>query len=169
MSIIVTAASKHGSTAEIANAIADELRTNGLDVRVQDITANVDFGGVEAVIIGSAVYMGKWMSEAQRFVEMHSAELKGRQVWLFSSGPTEEEQKPNAGEPRHLADLMDESGAIQHQIFLGKLDATTMGPFERFVLKVVHAPQGDYRNWDYIRRWADEIADSLATARVAQS
>jgi menaquinone-dependent protoporphyrinogen IX oxidase len=35
-------------------------------------------------------------------------------------------------------------------------------PPERLVTKVVHAPDGDFRDWDDVARWSDEIADDLA-------
>ena len=43
--------------------------------------------GYDAVIIGSAVYMGHWLDPAKDLVSRFGDALAGRLVWLFSSGP----------------------------------------------------------------------------------
>ena len=168
MSVLVTAASKHGSTQGIAEAIARELAACGVDARFEEIANVADLTDVDAVVIGSALYMGSWMKEAQQFVERHAKELQSRHVWLFSSGPVGEDPDEDAAQPRQLAKLVDATGAVTHRVFLGKLDASTLGPFERLVLKIVHAPTGDHRDWELIRQWADEIANALIAIALVE-
>lgn len=69
MNILVTVASRHGSTLDIAEAIAQELRENGHTVALREADEVRDTAHYGAVIIGSAVYMGNWLPEARRFVE----------------------------------------------------------------------------------------------------
>ena len=54
--VLVAYASRMGSTAEIAEAIADQLRTHGLDVVTAACSAAPDPDGFDAVLVGSAVY-----------------------------------------------------------------------------------------------------------------
>ena len=87
MKILVTAGSKKGSTLEIGQAIADQLSERGFDVTTiqpQDVDG---VQGYDAVILGSAVYMGKWTESVMRFADRFRDELATRRVWLFSSGP----------------------------------------------------------------------------------
>ena len=94
MRVLVTAASKHGGTAEIAAAIGRALAEHAVDV---EVTAIEDTAGVEnygAVVLGSAVYAGHWLESATEFVEDHATQLAGRPVWLFSSGPIGVPPKP---------------------------------------------------------------------------
>ena len=65
MTVLVTAASRHGTTTEIAQALADGLRRRGVDVEVRDPRDVVDADGHEAVVLGSAVYAGRWERDAR--------------------------------------------------------------------------------------------------------
>ena len=87
MRVLVTAASRHGSTAEIATIIAGILQTSDIDaasIPPEAVASVVDY---DAVIIGSAVYAGQWLEPARAFVARHIDDLATRPVFLFSSGP----------------------------------------------------------------------------------
>ena len=87
MTVLVTAASRHGGTREIAEAIARELEAQGVSVELRELEEVSDLGRYDAVVLGSAVYLGRWLEPALRFVERHADELAERKTWLFSSGP----------------------------------------------------------------------------------
>lgn len=87
MTVLVAYASRYGATAEIAERIALTLIEEGVDARAQQITKVRDLAGVDAFVVGSAVYFGSWLKPATAFVERHRATLSDRPLWLFSSGP----------------------------------------------------------------------------------
>ncbi len=162
MRVLVTAASKHGATAEIAQAIATELTAQGIAAEARAITDVATLEGYDAVILGSAVYVGKWMSEAKDFVAAHADELRRRPVWLFSSGPLGITPKPTE-DPVDMAPMMEATGAREHRLLVGSLDRAKLGMGERIVVRAVHAPYGDFRDPATIREWAHHIAAQLAT------
>src|ERR1700757_1911317 len=82
--ILVAYASKHGATAGIAERMGEALRLADQDARVLPISEVRDLKDYHAAIIGSAVYMGRWMNEATSFVRQHQVELAGMPLWLFS-------------------------------------------------------------------------------------
>jgi menaquinone-dependent protoporphyrinogen oxidase len=87
MRVLVTAATKYGSTAEIARAIGDVLAERGFDTTVippQEVGSIEDY---DAVVLGSAAYAGHWLEPAKELVDRSGDALAGRPVWLFSSGP----------------------------------------------------------------------------------
>ena len=88
--ILVTYASKYGATQEIAEKIGDVLRQAGLQADVLPVDGIRDLTPYQAVILGSAVYIGKWPKEAVAFLQTNEKILADRPVWLFSSGPTGE-------------------------------------------------------------------------------
>lgn len=87
MTVLVAYASRYGATAEIAERIALTLIEEGVDARAQQITKVRDLAGVDAFVVGSAVYFGSWLKPATAFVERYRATLADRPLWLFSSGP----------------------------------------------------------------------------------
>ncbi len=159
-SVLVAYATRHGATQEIAEAVKETLVERGLQaiaMPVQDVTG---IAGYDAIIIGSAVYMGRWMKGARAFVDEHRRELGAKDVWLFSSGPVGPTEE--SAEPFGIDETMAATGAHAHQVFAGRVDEHNLGLAERAVLRMVKATDGDYRDWEAIRRWGNAIADALA-------
>lgn len=161
MRVLVTAASKHGATEEIAVAIGRALGESSIEVEVVPVEDAPAVDGYDAVIVGSAVYAGHWLKSATEFVEDNAAQLSGRPVWLFSSGPIGTPPKP-AEDPVDAADMVRASAAREHRVFAGRLDKSRLGFAERAIVTALRAPEGDYRDWDEIRSWAAAIAQTLA-------
>jgi menaquinone-dependent protoporphyrinogen oxidase len=162
MKVLVASASKHGSTEGIAEAIAERLRQLGHDalaIRAADVA---DLHGVHAVVLGSAVYTGSWMKEATEFAEANAEILSSLPLWLFSSGPLGTEVDDEEEQPRQLAELRERLQPRAHRMFFGALDRSKLGFGERMMVKAVKAPDGDFRDWNAISAWADEIARELA-------
>ena len=160
MTILVTAASKHGSTLEIAGAIARALDRHGVSTELLRIDEVRDIDRFDAVVLGSAVYMGHGLEPARKFVERHGEGLAERKTWLFSSGPVGEASRvPKAAEDVcDVDDIVGATKAIGHRLFAGKLDKSELGFPERAVIRAVGAEEGDYRDWGEIESWASEIA-----------
>lgn len=158
MTVLVAVASKHGSTREIAEAIAEQLRADNLSVDLRDADEVRDISGYEAVILGSAVYAGNWLPKARNFATRFRAELAHMPAWVFSSGPLGIDNPQPHDDPRKLAEPLGAVAVRDHRVFVGKLDMHSLGFGERLIARAVKAPEGDFRDWDAIRDWAHEIA-----------
>ena len=165
--ILVAYASKYGATIEIAEKIGEVLRQAGLQTDVLPAKRNLDIGPYKAVILGSAVYYGRWRKDAVKFLKKKEKELAKRDVWLFSSGPSGE------GDPAELLDgwrfpplqqaIADRIGPRDITLFHGALDPEKLNSFETKILENLKAPVGDFRDWDAITAWAESVVDSLTT------
>ncbi len=171
MKVLVTTASRHGSTAQIAEAIGDVLGSRGFEVTVAppaDVAALSEF---EAVVLGSAVYMGHWLAPAIGLAHRIGAELAGKPVWLFSSGPVGDPSSKFAQQmdvdPVDLQAVQKATGAREHKRFSGKLDRHNLRGLQRVGLSLFRGLEGDFRDWKAIREWAASIADQLAEAAAA--
>ncbi|MEV4624220.1 flavodoxin domain-containing protein [Asanoa sp. NPDC049573] len=162
MKVLVTAASKHGSTFEIAMALGDEIRSRGHDTTVRQLPGG-DVDGYDAVVLGSAVYVGRWMKEATDFVRRHAPALRQRRVWLFSSGPVGDLPRPE--EPAvDVSEVLRSTAAAGHAVFAGRLDRDVLTFGEKAIVLALHAPQGDFRDWTAIREWAAFVATDLRSS-----
>jgi menaquinone-dependent protoporphyrinogen oxidase len=164
MRVLVAAAGRHGATAEIAETIGGELTKEGMKVDVVDVDDVHGLGDYDAVVLGSAVYMGHWLKSAAAFAASRSAELRARQTWLFSSGPVGDPPRPGESDAVNVKAIVAATGATEHRLFAGKLDKRTLNFRERAVMRAVGGYDGDYRDWNEIRAWAEAIAMSLNAA-----
>lgn len=177
MTVLVAYASRYGATAEIAERIAATLTAEGHDAVAQpviDAASGDAVAQAEAVVLGSAVYMGHWRKEASQFLERHRAALAERPVWLFSSGPL-----PGAVVPPRVADgaasedgtpaeapaAVAAVGAREHHVFDGRLDPEHLGVRDRLIRALPAGkgllPEVDGRDWAAIEEWARGIAREL--------
>ena len=160
--VLVAVASKHGATREIAERIAGELQGAGLDVDLRAADAVDAVAPYDAVVLGSAVYMGHWLDAARTVVHEHARDLSGKPVWLFSSGPVGAPPRPADDEAVDLREIIEATGAREHRLFSGRLDRDALGFGERALTRAIRAAEGDFRDWTAIGEWAREIAAALA-------
>jgi len=165
ITVLVAYASKYGATAEIAEKIGQLLRQEDLQADVLPVNRVGNLVQYKAVIIGSAVYIGKWRKEAVNFLRTNEKLLAERFVWIFSSGPL------GAGDPvelmkgwrfpEGLRPIIDRIQPRDIAIFHGMLDIKKLNLFEKFAIKNVKSPVGDFRDWDAITSWTTAIANEL--------
>lgn len=164
--ILVTYASEHGATAEIAQTIARVMRQFDLDVtsrRIESISS--DIAVYEAVVLGTAVYLGDWLEEAQAFLKRYQKDLAQIPVWIFASGPTGEgdafELVNGLAIPESVQELVKFIQPREVKVFHGKIDLRRLPKNERLIIKKAGTPRGDYRDWDDIKQWAMQISRAL--------
>jgi menaquinone-dependent protoporphyrinogen oxidase len=163
--VLVAYATKHGSTTEIADKIAETLGSAGVHAVALPIEHIGDLNSYSAVVLGSAVYAGQWLKEATHFLKTHERELAERPVWLFSSGPTGEGDAATLMKgwllPQDAQSIANRIHPRDIALFHGELDDAKLNLFEKIVVKGVKAPLGDYRDWFEIVRWTQGIAEAL--------
>ena len=166
--VLVAYASEHGSTKEIAERVGDVLGRDGLDVDVRDASSVHDLGAYDAVVVGSAVYMGRWRGSAKHLVKRHESELAERDVWLFSSGPVGEDPAPDDAkaqkytQPKFALEEAEKIGAHEHVVFGGRVPDS--GFIAKSMRKGIPPELQDRRDWDEIERWAGGIAAALGAS-----
>ena len=162
--VLVCAASKHGATTEIAEAIGRSLSGDGFAVTVlppEQVRSVEDY---HAVVLGSAVYTGHWLGAARDLASRCRDSLAARPVWLFSSGPVGDPGEAGPGHgpgPVEVPRIRTSVGARDHRMFAGKLDRKKLNPAQRLSLLAFRGLDGDFRDWAEIQRWAESIADQL--------
>ncbi len=163
MKVLVAYGTKYGGTAEIAEKIGQVLRDGGLTADVLPAERVGDLAAYKAVVLGSAVYVGAWRKEAANFLKANADALAGKMVWLFSSGPTgegdAEELLKDWRLPKALLPIAERVQPRDIAVFHGVVDGDKLTRIERWMIKNVKAPAGDFRDWDGITAWATAVAD----------
>lgn len=168
MKTLVAYASAHGSTRGVAERLAATFKTRGIDVDVHPIEAVASVNSFDACVIGSPIYVGSWMAEAVAFVEANADVLAQRPVWLFSLGPLDKQggllAKADWPEAKEIEGLRNAVNARDHRMFTGAIQPDELSFLVRLFFRLSGGRYGDFRKWDEIDGWANEIADHLTTA-----
>ena len=165
MKILVAYASRHGATGEIAEKIGSILQTRGYTTDISPMDAVTDLHAYDCLVLGSAIYAGKWMKPVMEVLEKEADWLAQKSVWLFSSGPT------GAGDatallqgwiaPEDLRPLFDRIKPRGVALFHGAIDPDKLNFAEKEIVRKFNAPVGDFRNWKEIMDWAYKIQPEL--------
>ena len=188
--VLVVYGSRHGGTRGIADRIGEVLRSEGLDAVVTAADKAVDVDKVDAFVVGSGVYMGSWLNEPLDFLSQNRDALASRPTWIFSSGPLPGSSKededvdpvtnalgpttgPGSGGRNKVEGLLAAIQPRDHVVFTGAFDPKDppKAISERFVrLMPISSrilPPGDFREWEAIEAWANQIAQALVPASVS--
>lgn len=161
--VLVTYASKHSGTVEIADAIAERLEDAGYRVTVRPIAEVSDLTPYDAVVLGSAIYEENWLPEAGDFLAREFDALKERPLWLFSSGVlntlglSSRVWLPTKLRP--ISRALKTRGVI---CFNGKIEHARLSRDDRRRNPELLALEGDFRDWGTIDTWASDISRNLA-------
>jgi menaquinone-dependent protoporphyrinogen oxidase len=159
MRILVTYGSRRGGTQGLAQQVADAMRAQGFAVDAWPAGDVRDIAGYDVVIVGGAIYAGRWHKAARTFVTRHAAELRHRQTYFFSSGPLDGSAVQRDIPPvRGVADLMRRVDARGHATFGGRLS-----PYARGFMASAMAKKeaGDWRDPGQVRDWARYVGAQL--------
>ena len=158
--ILVAHASRHGSTSEVAEAVAATLRSRGLAVDVMPAGEVGVLRQYAGVVLGGALYTGRLHKDARRFLIRHRDALAGRALAVFALGPRTLEPADVAASRAQLDRALravPEVTPVSVAIFGGVVKPEELRfPFNRM-------PASDARDWAAIERWAAELALQPAT------
>lgn len=161
--VLVAYATRFGSTAEVASAIAEELRDEDTEVDVAPMRDDLDLAPYQAVVLGASVRGCQWLPEATCFVGRHREELKQRRVAYFlTCGRLREESTEARLEASAYLDPVRQFVPEVEPVAAACFGGCTRGNW--FVSLLVHLaglPTGDWRNWSRIRTWGAAIRPSL--------
>lgn len=157
--ILIAYASKYGSTGGVADAIGKELCARGASADVALIKNVKNIGSYQGVVVGSAIYMGKWMSEAIDFVKKNRDVLRRMPVAYFLvcmtlSKPTEENRAEVLAYMAPILKEVPEIKPVGLGTFAGAMHYENLSWIYKKILKSKGTPEGDYRDWNAIRTWA---------------
>jgi menaquinone-dependent protoporphyrinogen oxidase len=172
--ILVAYDTMHGSTAEVAEHIGTKLCERGYLVEVRLAVNVTDLSAYDGVVVGSALYQFMWLEGAKNFLRKNQDTLSRLPTALFVVGASMYEDTPENREAVKksfvdpVLEEFPELDPVAIGLFGGAVDFTEnqYNLLERVVLRVLglvlgYTTSADWRDWDTIGDWADELADSI--------
>lgn len=166
-SILVGYATRYGSTQQVAEAIAETLRTRGLTVEFRPLRAVQTLAGFSAVVMGAPLYMFHWHKDALNFLSRYRDALTKMPVAIFALGPWHDEVKEWQEVRGQLDKELKRFAWLQPQaieIFGGKFDPNVLTFPHNLLPALKSMPASDIRDWDKIRAWGNVLADKWQPA-----
>ena len=158
--VLIACGSKNGGTAQIAEWIGAAMKADGLDVVVQPAGKVRSVAGFDAVVLGGALYANRWHPDARRFGRRHARRLRGRPVWLFSSGPLDRTaEERDIGPVPGAAKVLGRLGARGHITFGGCLGPDSRGWIAKKMVQ--NGRGGDFRAPERVKGWAHSLAAQI--------
>ncbi len=159
INVLVAYATKRGSTREVAADVARVIRQSGIEVEISPAREVKSLDRFQAVVLGGALYMGRWHKDARRLLKRRRLELASLPLAVFAMGPTSGEPEALESASAELARALDnvpEVHPFSTAVFGGVIDPSKLSfPFKRM-------PAADARDWKAIENWADEVVRGLS-------
>jgi menaquinone-dependent protoporphyrinogen oxidase len=164
--VLVTFATRGGSTRELAEQVAQVLELSGLAVDLQPVTAPIDSTSYDAVVLGSALYFQRLMPEALRFLTSHATVLASRPLVIFSVGAEMRKGTPVARAAAETWVRQSLSGIPQIQPivlehFAGAVELRRLGFWWRLLVLITLGERGDWRDITRVRTWSTALLPHL--------
>jgi menaquinone-dependent protoporphyrinogen oxidase len=171
--VLIAYCTRSGSTAEVAQAIGQTIRESGLSTHVKPIAQVEAIQPGTAVVLGTALYVGRFPKEFHQFLGRFEAEFAGVRPWIFVLGPTEKARKQFAAAEEQARKEIGKHRSLHPadmRVLGGKFDPAHLNlafPMS-LILKLPanplkKVPASDIRDWDWIHRWAQAIAEEITS------
>ncbi|MBE0684812.1 MAG: flavodoxin domain-containing protein [Anaerolineaceae bacterium] len=157
--ILVTYATKAGSTAEIAAKIGEHLSERGFAVDVMNVKSKADPKNYQAVILGSCIRMGGWLPEMMDYINANQFTLNAMQAALFTVHMLNagEDETSKAARTAYMDKVRALMPGSEEVYFLGAMDYSKLSLLDRFISKMVKSVESDQRDWDKIKNWSETL------------
>ena len=150
-----------GSTAEVAQAVGDEMGKGGAQVDIKPVESVTDITGYDAVVVGSAVRIFNILGKTKRFLRRHRKALQAVPVAYFLVCLTMGEETPeNIAKATNFAEpMLKTKSPVSLGLFGGCIIHENLTDMIGKPLRTF--PEQDHRDWDKIRTWAQETLPKL--------
>ena len=178
MKILIAYASAHGSTKEIARFMGRVFSTYNAEITVANVEDIQSVEGYDVFVLGSAIHAGLWLKQMLTFFDRFEYQLaeKPMYFWVTCIRALEDDGRKHALKYYFDYNLLENYRVRQFEVFTGKLDTSSITRQEQWYLAANYdgkiAPgniRHDYRDWQTIAAWTNNVAKDLELQPVFES
>ena len=165
--VLVAYATRYGSTAEVAEAVAATLRDRGVAADLAGLGREADLSAYNGLVLGAPLYMFRWHKQARHFLSRNREWLTQHPVAVFALGPFNDDVKELADARKQLDKELARYQWFEPAdvvVFGGKFDPAGLRFPHNLIPALKQLPLSDVRDWNVIRRWAAGVGDALLPA-----
>ncbi len=163
--VLVTFASRYGSTKQVAEKIAAVLQERNYTVDVFPVNKVKSLSGYRFIVLGTGLYIGNMLKSAGQFLSRFQNELSKQPVALFALGPVEIKDKMTDDDQKQLDSILAKTPwfmPVSKIVFGGKYDPVCLHFFDKLLASLpasplYNLPASDARDWAAITRWAENL------------
>jgi len=157
--VLITYATKAGTTAEIAARIGEKISQQGHFVEILPVEKVKDISDYSTVILGSGIYIGSILPKAMDFIKKNQVALSNKNFHLFIACMTLEKDTEDNRKTvsDYLSPVREIIQPINEGLFAGRIDMRNLSLLDRSMVKLMKSPVGDFRKWPVIESWAQSI------------
>lgn len=165
--ILIIYDTKYGATRTIANTIQDVLCAAGAQVDMSIVKRIQDVSTYDAVIVGSAIISEQWRPDLVKFLKDQEEILATKPVAVFIVCGLLKDDTPENREiaKKHYIDRVLQKIPMiipvgNPGLFAGIMDYSVLTPLDEFLVRALFGrmlPEGDYRNFDKVTQWTEDI------------
>jgi menaquinone-dependent protoporphyrinogen oxidase len=164
--ILIAYSSKYGSTGGVAEAIGKEICRKGAKGDMVLIKNIKNLSSYQGVVVGSAIFQGKWMHEAVNFVKtnadiLHQVPVAYFMVCMTMRQPTEENRRKALSFLDPVLQTIPQVKPVDIAPFAGAMHYSNLSWLNKTIIQSKGGPEGDFRDWEAIRVWAGGLGSSL--------
>ncbi len=163
-----------GPSSVVAQALAEALSARGAEVvRLAPLLVE-QLTPFDGVVVGSAVYLGRWLPSAHSLLQRCAPELRDKPLWLLSSGWRDGAWSPSPVRPGGSARLPEAVelglglGARRHWVLSDPTAQQLLQWGADTVARVVSAPAAGHDAHQALEGPAEEIVAELSVHPAAE-
>ncbi|MDO9084742.1 MAG: flavodoxin domain-containing protein [Anaerolineaceae bacterium] len=172
-SVLITYATRYGSTKEVAEKIAQILIHDEFEVEVLPCKKVDTIEQYQFIVIGAPYYIGGMLKDAKNFLLRNQDMLSKKPVAFFALGPIGETEKELTETQNQLDKELKQFPwfkPISTVMFGGKYNPKKLRLLDKFLTLPPASPlhnlaANDARNWEDIKNWAEKITASLISIK----
>lgn len=167
MKTLVVYGTKSGCTAGVAEQIGKTLTERGVATEVFTAEDAPEASGYDSVIVGSGIRAGQWHGSAKGWLETNAASLKERPVALFSCCLSMSDDGKRDEVIAYADPLIEATGITPVDVgaFAGWNQPKSFSFLERSILKLMKAPEGDFRDMSAVAEWTETVAATFEASK----
>ncbi len=162
--VLVAYGTRAGSTAGVAERVAEVLNQNGFAAQAIAVKKVKDAAPYDAIVLGSSIRAGKLKPEVLKFLDKNKADLNAKPFAAFvvCLTMTGNDEKSRATASSYLDPVRLRVKPLSEGLFPGAYDPSKWDFVTRAIMKMIKATPGDHRKWDEIEAWAASLAPLFA-------